>query len=148
MRSTPSLRRCPQRYLWSIFSVRLIDNGPLSSFQGRSSGMSSFHASLFQAIDSVMSSALYPQVVSQAPQHFRSSERQANCEGCFARQSICSVISFHSGMSRAVHPQNFGRWMSSINWHIPVWSSYSTIPITRVTIMIKCPTPYLTYLLT
>ena len=33
------------------------------------------------------------QVVSQAPQHFRSSEKQAACEWCFARQSICLVIS-------------------------------------------------------
>ena len=29
--------------------------------------------------------------MSQASQHFRSSEKQAACEGCFARQSICSV---------------------------------------------------------
>jgi len=47
--------------------------------------------------------ALCPQVVSQAPQHFRSSEKQATCEGCFARQFTCSVISLHYGMSRAVH---------------------------------------------
>ena len=87
--------------------VRLIDNGPLSSFQGRSSSASSFHASLLQAIDVVMSLVLCPQVVSQASQHLRSSEKQATCEGCFASQSICSVVSLHSGMSRAVHPQEF-----------------------------------------
>ena len=45
-----------------------------SSFQGRSSGAYSFHASLIQAIDGAMSSALCPQVVSRAPQHFRSSK--------------------------------------------------------------------------
>ena len=56
--------------------VRLTDDGPLASFQGTSSGGSSFHASLLQAIDGVMSLALCPQVVSQAPQHFRSSETQ------------------------------------------------------------------------
>ena len=50
-----------------------------------------------------MSLALCLQVVSQAPQHFRSSETQAPCNGCFSRQSICPVISLHSGMSRAVH---------------------------------------------
>ena len=38
-------------------NVRLIDDGPLSSFQGRSSSASSFHASLLQAIDGVMSLA-------------------------------------------------------------------------------------------
>ena len=55
--------------------VRMIDDGPLSSFQGRSS----FHASLLQAIDGVMSLALCPQIVSRAPQHFRSSKKQAAC---------------------------------------------------------------------
>ena len=74
--------------------ARLIDYGPLSSFQGRSFSASSFHASLLQVIDGVMSLALCPQVVSQAPQHFRSSETQATCEGCFDRQSICSVFPF------------------------------------------------------
>ena len=52
-----------------------------------------------------MSLALCPQVESQAPQHFRSPEKQATCEGCFARQSICCFISLHCGMSRAVQPR-------------------------------------------
>ena len=40
-------------------------------------------ASLLQAIDHVISlAALRPQAVSQAPQHFRSSETQAICDGC------------------------------------------------------------------
>ena len=34
--------------------------------------------------------ALCPHVVSQASQHLRFSEKQAACEGCFARQSLCS----------------------------------------------------------
>ena len=66
MRSTPSLK-FPQRCLWSSSSVRRIDDGPLSSFQGRSSSASSFHASVLQAIGGVLSLALCPQVVSQAP---------------------------------------------------------------------------------
>ena len=44
---------------------------------------------------SMMSLALRPQVLSQAPQHLRSSEKQTICEGCFANVS-CSVISLHS----------------------------------------------------
>ena len=52
--------------------------------QGRSSSACSWHAS--QAIGAV---ALCPQVVSQAPQHFKSSEKQATCGGCFACQCIC-----------------------------------------------------------
>ena len=43
----------------------LSDDGPLSSFQGRSSSTSSFHASLLQPIGGVMSLALCPQVLSQ-----------------------------------------------------------------------------------
>ena len=74
---------------------------PLSSYLGGSFSASSFKASLLQAINGVVSLALCPQVVSQVPQHFRSSEKQATCEGCSARQSICTVVSLHSGMSRA-----------------------------------------------
>ena len=47
-----------------------------------------FHASLLQAIAGVMSLALSPQAVSQASQHFRSFEKQATCEGCFAHQPV------------------------------------------------------------
>ena len=71
---------------------------------------SSFHASLLQAIDGVMPLALCPQVVSWAPQHFRSSGMQATCDGCFARQSIWSVIFRDSGISWAVHPQGHSQF--------------------------------------
>ena len=64
------------------------------------------------------------QVVSQASQHFRSSEKQAACESCFARQSVCSVISLHSGMSRAVHPQEFSK-VDVSHRHSLVWASRS-----------------------
>ena len=67
---------------------------PFSSFQGRLLRTSSLHASLLQVINGVMSLALCLHVVSQAPQHFRSSEEQTTCDGCFARQSICSVSAF------------------------------------------------------
>ena len=105
----PVSQKFPQRCHWDGFNVRLIDDGRLSSFQGRSSSSSSFHVSLLQAIDGVMSLALCPQVVSQTSQHFRSSEKQATCEGCFACQCICLAISPHSSMSRAVHPQEFSK---------------------------------------
>ena len=93
----PVSQKFPQRCLGNGSNVRLTDDGPLSSFQGRSSSASSFHASLFQAISGVMSLALCPQVMSQVSQHLRSSEKQVTCEGCFARQSICSAVSLHSG---------------------------------------------------
>ena len=94
----PVSQKFSQSCLWNSSNVRLTDDGPLSSFQGRSSSASSFHASLLQASSGVMSLALCSQVVSQASQHFRSSEKQAISEGCFARQSICSVVSLYSGM--------------------------------------------------
>jgi len=146
----PRLSSAPQRCLWNGSNVRLTDDGPLSSFQGWSSSASSFHTSLLQAIDGVMSLDLCPQVVTQAPQHFRSSEKQVTCEGCFARKSICSVVSLHSGMSRAVQPTgafgggsrpsthsslgfpfHFSLFIaSSLNlwwwWH--VWSDYHLFP--------------------
>ena len=78
-----------QFYMLLGCNVRLIDNGPLSFVQGRLSSTSSFNASLLQAVDGVISLALCLQVVSQASQHFISSE------GCFAHQSICSVVSLH-----------------------------------------------------
>ena len=90
----PVSQKFSQRCLWNGSSVRQIDDGPLSSFQGRSSSDSSFHAPLLQAIDGVLSLALCPQVASQVPQHFGFSAKQATCEGCFARQSIRSVISW------------------------------------------------------
>ena len=72
----PRLSEVSPTLLLGGCSVRLIDDGPLSSFQGRSSSASTFHDSLLQAIDGVMSLALCPQAVSQAPQHFRSSDTQ------------------------------------------------------------------------
>ena len=53
----------------SSIPFRLTDAGSLSlsSFEGGSSSASSFHASLVQATNGVVSLALCPQVVSQAP---------------------------------------------------------------------------------
>ena len=86
MRSpTPSLRRFfPNAAFETVSMFVLIDDGPLSSFKGRSSSASSFHASLLQAIDRWCDVLwVCTQVVSQAPQHFRSSEKQATSGGCW-----------------------------------------------------------------
>ena len=50
----PVSLKFPQRCLWNGSNVRLTDDGPLSSFQRRSSSASSLHASLLQAIDGVI----------------------------------------------------------------------------------------------
>ena len=64
-------------------SVVLTDDNHSLSFEGRSSSASPFYVPLLQAIDGVASLAFRPQVVFQAPQHFRSSETQATCGDCF-----------------------------------------------------------------
>ena len=79
-------QKFPQRCLWNSSNIRLVDDGPLSSFQGRSSSTSSFHTALLQVISGVMSLALFLQVVSQASQHFIFSEKQATCEDCFSEE--------------------------------------------------------------
>ena len=133
MRST-RLSEVPERCLWNVSSVLLIDDGPLSSYLGGSFSASSFNASLLQEINGVVSLTLCQQVVSQVPQHFRSSEKQANCEGCFSSQAICSVASLHAGMSLLFTPacpgqythREFWRWMLTIDTFqsglpIPIW---------------------------
>ena len=37
------------------------------------------------------------------------------CDGCFVRQSSCSVTCLHSGLFRAVHRRSFRRQMLNIN---------------------------------
>ena len=125
MRSTLSLRSFPNVAVETGSSVRLIDDGSLSSLQGRSSSASFLNAPFLRATGGVTSLALCPQSVSQTSQRFRSSEKQATCEGCFACQSVCSVISHHSGVFRAVYPQEV--WKVDVDHqHIPLWTSHST----------------------
>ena len=102
-RSTSSLRSFPNVPFEMVPMFVWLTEENWDSSQERLCSTSSFHASLCQAINSVMSLALC--LVSQAPQHFRSSEKQVTCEGCFAHQCTCSVISLHCGMFMAVHPQ-------------------------------------------
>ena len=86
----PVSQKFPHRCLWNGSNVRLIDDGPLSSFQGRSSSVSSFNTSLLQAIDGVMSLA------------FRSSEKQATCPGQYTHRSfrrwMSTIDTFQSGL--------------------------------------------------
>ena len=110
-----------------VVNFSRIDDGPLLSFQGRSSSYSYVHASLFQATDRVMSLALCPQVVSQAPQHFRSSETQATCEGLLC-PPVCLLGHFPSlrlVRVRAIHRQEFLK-VDIDHWHIPIWTAHST----------------------
>jgi len=65
MLSTLSLRIFPNVAFETVpMFVSVTDDGPFSSFQGRSPSASSFNASLLQAIDGVTYLALCPQVVS------------------------------------------------------------------------------------
>ena len=91
--STMSLRRFPS-IAFETVPVFVWLTVAFSSFQGRLSSASSFHAFLLQAINSVVYLALCLQVLYQPPQHFRSSETQATCDGYFACQSICLSFPF------------------------------------------------------
>ena len=101
------------------------------SFQGRSSNASSFHASLFKAIDGVMFLALCQQTESQAPQHFKTSQTKAPCDGCFAFQSSVRSFPFTpAGPGQCIY-RSFRRWM----WNID--TSQSELPIPHFTICSK-----------
>ena len=102
------------------------DDSPLLSLQGRSSSASSFHASPPGDRWCDVLSFVPAGILKLLSQHFRSSEKQATCEGCLAPQSICSVVSLHSGMSRAVHPQEFTK-VDVDHQHISIWAPNSTL---------------------
>ena len=77
MRSTPPQKVSPNDAFETVpVFGSLTMAGPFWSFQGRSSSASSFHASLLQAIDDVVTLALCSKLVSQVPQHFRSLRRK------------------------------------------------------------------------
>ena len=65
-----------QQCLWNSSNGCLTDSGPFGPFQKRLTSISSFCASLLQMTDAVTSLALGLQVISQAPQCFRSSKKQ------------------------------------------------------------------------
>ena len=68
----------------------------ISSFQRRSSSASSSNVSLLQAVEGVMSLALCPQLLSQAPQQgFFETKTVRNC--CFAHQYIYLILSLDFG---------------------------------------------------
>ena len=114
----PCLSEVSPSCLWNGSSIHLTEDGALSSFEGRSSSTSSLLSPPGDQWWDVLG------FVSQAPQHFTSSE-MAICDGHFACQSVCLIISLDSGMSWAVHPQEFSR-VDVGHWCIPVWASCST----------------------
>ena len=61
IRPIPSLKRFPNVAFGADRLIRLTDDGPPASFQGRSSSASSFHASLVHAIDGSVTLLLYVQ---------------------------------------------------------------------------------------
>ena len=116
----PVSQTFPQRCLWNNSNARLIDDGPVySPFKEDRRALS------LPAPNSSRRSTVWcpwllcPQVVSQAPQHFRSSETQVTCAGCFVPQSVCLVISLHPGLSRAVgYTQRSFSKVDVDHWHI------------------------------
>jgi len=118
MRSTPSLRRLPNVAFKTVPMFVLLTMVLSRPFKEDRRALP-LSVPLLQAVDGVMSLALCLQAVSQAPQHFISSNTQCICEGCSANQSICSVSFFHCNTSKAVHRQEFSK-MDVDHWHMPV----------------------------
>ena len=74
----------------------------------------------------LMSLVLCPQVVSQAPQHFRTFETQATCDGCFSHQSVCS----RSFLVTPACPKEYTHRRFKAERRpltVPVWASHSTL---------------------
>ena len=114
MRSNPSVS--PVVFLKHVQClVWLRKAPPVSAFQG----ISSNSAYLLQVIGGAISLFMSPRVSSQAPQHFRSTETRTTCDGYFSRQSVCSVISLDSSMSRTLNPHD------CVNTHFMI--SYSSM---------------------
>ena len=93
----------------------LNDYGPLLSYQGRSSSTSSFHTSLLQVINGVMSLALCSKIVSQVPQQLT----LPRCKPLVmvALPASLSAWSFPftpACPGRYIH-RSFERWMSVID---------------------------------
>ena len=101
----PVSQKVPQRCLWDSSNVRLIESNPLSSFQGISSGVSSFHDSLLHSIDGVFLGFVPAGNVSSswALKIFR--------EASHLWWLLCPPVYLlcHSDMSRAVHSQEFSK---------------------------------------
>ena len=118
--------------LSNSFNVSLTDDVSLSSFQGISSSASSFHPSLLQAIDGVMSLALCPQVVAEAPQHVRSSETQSICVVALPASISVWSFPFTPACSGQCTHINFRTWMSNTDTcqsglPVPFCSTYCAI---------------------
>ena len=82
--------------------------------QERLSRANSLYTFLPRVVNNVMSLVLCPLVVSQAPQHFRSSEVPASCNGSFARQSVSGYFPWlcHVQDSLYIH-RSLCRWTSN-----------------------------------
>ena len=107
-------QKFPQHCLWNRSSVGLIHDAPppppppffFFFFSKKTSGYF-LYSSPLQLISDMLSLALCLPLVSQVPQHLRSCKMQAICDGYFAHQSICLVVSLDLGMSRTVHLHEF-----------------------------------------
>ena len=125
----PVSQKFPQRCLWNDLSVRLSDDGPVSSFQGRSSSGFSFHASLLQAIDGVMSLALCPQVVclkllntfrSAPPTEVRC-KQQGNLQAACCRNAVAGLMT-QSAPPRGIRE----RGVRAVGaWQLELWRTYA-----------------------
>ena len=88
--STLLLRSFPSIALETVSVFMMVLSNLFKKYcqQQRLSRAYSLYTFILRVVSNVVSLALCPLVVSQAPQHFRSSAVQASCDGSFARQSV------------------------------------------------------------
>ena len=126
----PVYRKFPQCCLWNSSRVCLI-----SSFQARFLlSTSSFHTSLLWAIGDVITLALWPQVVSQAPQHFRPVSSSSTFQTFWDASHLPASLSARSFPFTSACPaqyihRSFWRWMHVDRCHIPDDTFQSGLPI-------------------
>ena len=96
-------------FAFKSFNVRLTDDVPFSSFQERSLTRFPF---LPYAIYGMMSLALCPQVVSQAPPHLRLSETQTAFDACFAASPSAVALTLECPVQYT--KESGRRWTSNV----------------------------------
>ena len=107
----PTFQKVPKPCFWNRSIAYLIDDGPLSYFQGRLLSASTFHTSLYKAITGVMCLALWLHVMSQAPQHFRSSETKPLVMIALPTSLSAGSFPFSLACPRQYTHRSFQRWM-------------------------------------
>ena len=114
--STLLLRSFPSIPLETVSMFMMVLSNLFRKYcqQERLSRAYSSYTFLPRVVSNVMSLALCPLVVSQAPQHFRSFEVQASCDGSFACQSVSGYFPWLCRIQDSLYiHRSLCRWTSN-----------------------------------